>query len=131
MSEYFKLKEVFEYKGKVCAIVETNILGIAHNGYVEYPEPKKKETKELPSSKRKIDVSYDKIMEEYDNRGKGLNVELTFGDRLDITYDDPRLKDKFFVGFDTLHIWNERNPYSKTFEAVKEETKKLCDILYS
>ena len=100
------IKEIFEHKGRTCLVVEMNIrmVGAFHNGYVEV------------SNKNK-DKSYHDFVDQIQTD------ELTFSGKL----EDERLKDKYFLGFDSCHFWNDKKPESKTFESVKDRTIELCE----
>lgn len=103
-----KLKEVFKHKGKICVIVEMNMvlpIGQYHNGYVEIKKHK----------------HYDELIDK-------INAdELTFSGELD--YLNKELKGKWFLGFDSVHGWNMQQPESQTFDSVKKRTIQLAEEL--
>lgn len=107
----FELVEVFEHLGRVCVIVRVKIHGVSHNGYVSVPEKHK-------------DKNYD------DFEGKIETDELTYGGHLE-SYQkcNPLIVGKWFVGFDSNHVWNIEEPETRTYESVRARAILLAEEL--
>jgi hypothetical protein len=118
---HYILVDRFHHKGLLCAIVKMKfdelekskigkewkktlknmIIAEYHNGYVELKES-----------------IYD-----YQDLGEFIkSVELAFSGNL--PFFDKNIK---FVGFDTNHAWNWKNPKSRTAEAVRKDVIRLAD----
>ena len=112
-----KAIEVFKHKGRICVVIQMQ--GIVNpartfwegsssaadycNGYVET----------LPKN----------YGEDYEKFEKKIRTDmLTYSGDLNGLFDGI-----WFFGFDSAHAWNDENPETKTFEYVKEKTKKLCE----
>ena len=125
--------ETFEYKGYTCAISENrldkrdedlfqeirDVIDFNkkfHNGYVQIADsPDKVEVRNGTSPFSKyMDMNYT----EWDK--KISTVELTYSGRLPD-------QEGYWIGFDTAHAWNFKNPQSQTLESVKKKIKKLID----
>lgn len=113
----YEVTDVFKHKGKICVVIKAVrgfTIGTYHNGYVAVQQIN-------------IEKSYTEFME-IDT------VQLTFSGTLDHFKDRMNDISKFvlpkgiwFLGFDTVHAWNDEEPESKTRESVIEITKKLAD----
>jgi len=114
------LVDKFYHKGLLCAIVkmrpldELEILNLQwraniktivpeeyHNGYVELKE---------------------KNYDYQDLQDFVKSVELTFSGNLPFFN-----KNIIFIGFDTNHVWNWKNPESRTAENVKKDVIRLAE----
>ena len=104
------IKEVFKHRGRTCVVIEMSLMGVGsyHNGYVSV----------APRNKRK---SYNDFIERIETD------ELTFSGNMNYVEDKRIPKDKFFLGFDSAHYWNDEKPESKTFKSVKKRTMELAD----
>jgi len=111
----FKFVAIFEYKGRMCVVIERNMslpsmiqvrgfnsLGIFHMGYVS---------------------TKDNARHDYDSIGSLGLVELTFSGQLERYKEVP--KNINFLGFDTGHGYNI--PEEQTAGAVKDMCERLAD----
>ncbi|MFP4006367.1 MAG: hypothetical protein ACLFUR_06650 [Candidatus Hadarchaeia archaeon] len=100
----FEIADIFKHRNRTCVVVRVNIgsVDVFHNGYVSVRDGNK-------------ETWYDYFQDRIET------CELTFSDYLD-QYDEFD-KEKWFLGFDTAHSWNDRNSESKAFSAVRERTK--------
>lgn len=118
---------VFDYKERICVVIKmTSLSGLAphgyHNGYVSVKEEnKEKDYNEFVSNIETDEFTFSGTLKHLNgamNRQHGTQEEL----------NDERLsQDTWFLGFDSLHLWNSENPQSQTYESVKERTIALAD----
>lgn len=105
----FALVEEFTFNRRKCVIVKVegaDNTTSGHNGYVEVKNKK---------------------VQGYNTIAPWVEAdELTFYGSLE-HFGLP--KDMFFVGFDSLHVWNDHKPESKTLDAVKKRTIALAKEL--
>lgn len=106
----FKLMEVFEHLGRVCVVLRVEIVGVTHNGYVSISDESKDNTTDIFDGITTDELTYEGELPAYQK-------------------EDPRIKGRRFVGFDTNHVWNIENPESQTFEAVRLKTLQLAEEL--
>jgi len=100
----FKLISTFKHAGRKCAIVEVDIRGKSHNGYVEL----------IHESERTPHYADMAIETE----------ELTFKETLE-AYNLPEV----YVGFDTNHLHNFEHSHTRTFNWVMARTILLAEEL--
>lgn len=122
MEEGHKVVKDFKYKGRRCVIIEIDRSSLMKelpdslrntfkpycNGYVEL---KKNEIKDSYND-------YSITSDELTYQGK-----LKFGDGLDIS------DGKTYIGFDSVHSWNDEKPESKTVNYVEGTCKKIVEEL--
>ena len=114
-----EIVDEFEYRGHFCVVVKMEIDGTFHNGYVEIPKPKRRELTSKRMSKHQWDVTYHRFSK------YNLPQELTYSDMgIARAYED-----KYFIGFDTNHLYNYDHRETQTQEYAKKELKKLVDAL--
>ena len=114
----FKVVEMFDYKERTCVIVEVdyniNLFltmadgnpGEYHNGYASVKEENHGSDYDEFSHKISVDeLTYSGSLEEFPEVSKGL----------------------WFIGFDSAHYWNNKDPESKTLKSVKKRLKKMVD----
>ena len=107
------VKEIFKHRSRICVVVEItkkyNINPYC-NGYVSTQNQHKGRN--------------------YDDFINRINCEeLTYsGDLSHLKLKHVLMtKNMWFLGFDSMHFWNIKNPVTQTFEKVKERTIKLAD----
>lgn len=116
-----KIMEQGERKGyKYLVVQNSSLTDNWHNGYVKIADSKEKiDVKTANVFGKELDVTYDKLNTVIET------VELTFCGEMS---NGP---DGYWIGFDTLHIWNEKNPETKSHKSVRRKTFELIDELDS
>ncbi len=107
--EGVKVRDVFKHRGRACVVVRMGLRGMGeyHNGYVSVaPRHRGKHYNDF-ISRIKTD-------------------ELTFGGGLS-HLEDKRIPKAYFLRFDSMHYWNDKNPISKTFGMVRKRTIELAN----
>ena len=110
--EGFRIVEIFKYRRRTIVIVEASWLtneSIYHNGYVSC---------RLSSGEVEYESTYSKITAD----------EATYEGYFGKEWDHPDIPhDLWFLGFDSVHSWNDEIPESKTLESVRERAKRFAD----
>jgi len=102
--DYVRRMEIFKHKGRICVVMEYVSFGGSYcNGYVQ-------------TLAKNYGKDYNKFVSRIETD------ELTYAGNLGGLFDGI-----WFFGFDSAHLWNDEVPESKTFESVKERTKKLAE----
>ncbi len=104
-----KFKRDFVYKGRRCIVIEMKQLGNYCNGYIELKP-------------YEISKNYDDYKIKAD--------EMTYlGDLRNVEGLD--IKGINFIGFDSIHYWNDQHPESKTANYVANTCKDVVKEMRS
>jgi hypothetical protein len=110
--------EIFKHKGRICVVIRMK--GIENISREFWEGGVISDSDYCNGYVQTLDKNYGKDYEEFENKIK--TDMLTYSGDLSGFFDGI-----WFLGFDSAHVWNEKNPKTKTFEYVKEKTKKLCE----
>ena len=106
-----KIVKMINYKERRCVIIlldRSPYQKPFHNGYVE--------------------LKNSEVKKHYDD----YNIEceeLTYQGNLDFGKELNAADGKTYIGFDTVHGWNDNHPESKSIESVEKVCKKIVDEL--